>query len=52
VPRFASLDAGPLLEQQGLTPRAGPLFTISATGDIAFMASDSKGWGVYQVSAR
>jgi hypothetical protein len=52
VPRFASLDAGPLLEQQGLTPRAGPLFTISATGDIAFMASDSKGWGVYQVPAR
>jgi hypothetical protein len=52
VPRFASLDAGPLLEQEGQTPRAGPLFTISNTGDIAFLASDGKGWGVYQVAAR
>jgi hypothetical protein len=52
VPRYASLDAGPLVEQQGLPPRNGPIFTISDAGDIAFLASDGKGWGAYQVRSR
>lgn len=52
VPRYASLDAGPLVEQQGLPPRNGPIFTISDTGDIAFLASDGRGWGAYQVRER
>jgi hypothetical protein len=48
VPRFSLLDAGPLLQQQGLPPRSGPVFTINDRGDIAFLASDSTGWGVYE----
>lgn len=49
VPWFAALDAGPLLEQEGAPPHAGPVFTLNEAGDVAFLASDGRGWGVYQV---
>ena len=53
VPRFAALDAGALLAQESdLLLRSGPVFTIDDAGNIAFMASDGKVWGVYSVAGR
>jgi hypothetical protein len=44
------LDAGPLLQQE-TDPvfHNGPVFTIDDAGNVAFLASDGQGWGVYQV---
>jgi hypothetical protein len=41
------LDAGPM---SGLAPGSGPEFTIDATGEVAFLASDGQRWGVYRFS--
>jgi hypothetical protein len=53
VPRFAALDAGALLAQESdLQLRSGPVFTIDDAGNIAFMASDGKVWGVYSTPGK
>jgi hypothetical protein len=39
------LDAGPLL---GLASDYGPVFTVNEAGEVAFLASDGKSWGVYR----
>lgn len=48
--QIVALDAGPMLERQ--TPRSGPVFTVNEAGDVAFLASDGSGWGVYVVPAK
>src|SRR5262249_18656453 len=44
-PRFI-LDAGPLLQAEGLPTAAGPVFTLDEAGGVAFLASDGKRWGI------
>jgi hypothetical protein len=42
--RIVTLDPSQLL---GLDPGAGPIFSLNEAGDVAFLASDGKRWGVY-----
>jgi hypothetical protein len=48
--RFVVLDAGPLLDQEGLPPHSGPVFTLNDAGEVALLASDGKKWGIYSIS--
>jgi hypothetical protein len=45
------LDAGPLLDHEGLPLRNGPVFTLSDAGEIAILASDGTKWGIYPIPA-
>jgi hypothetical protein len=31
-------------------PDSGPVFQLNAAGDVAFLASDGKHWGIYEFS--
>jgi hypothetical protein len=45
------LDTQALLEQEtDLRPISGPVFTVNDNGDVAFLASDGKVWGVRRVA--
>jgi hypothetical protein len=45
--KIVSLDPGPVLD---LPPGAGPVFTLNAAGDVAFLATDGTRWGIYLFS--
>jgi PKD repeat protein len=47
--RFVVLDAGPLLDEEGLPPHNGPVFTLNDAGEVAILASDGKRWGIYAI---
>jgi hypothetical protein len=49
VRRFTVLDAGPLLDQEGLPPHDGPVFTLNDAGEVALLASDGMKWGIYSI---
>ena len=51
VRRFTVLDAGPLLDQEGLPLHNGPVFTLNDAGEVAILASDGKKWGIYPIPA-
>lgn len=45
--RIRSLDPGKVLD---LPDGSGPVFTLNEEGDVAFLASDGKAWGLYRYS--